>query len=154
MKQTIQQQMRIWGMLCHLSAVAAWVLVIYLVIIGIPLFLPLNVLAPLIVWKYKRRQYPWIDFQGKESLNFQMSLTLYSLIFIIIALCIVFITGGLAFISNSIILLKLVLDCLLTGLFLLTLFALSLQLFVVNFAAMKAYKGQHYRYPFTIRFLR
>ncbi len=154
MKQTSQQQMRIWGMLCHLSAVGAWVLVIYLVVIGIPLFLPLNVIAPFVVWKYKRAQYPWIDFQGKESINFQMSLTLYTLIFIIISLCIVFITGGLALISNSIFLLKLALNCLLTGLFLLTLFALSLQLFVVNFAAMKAYKGEHYRYPFTIRFLR
>lgn len=154
MKQKSQQQMRIWGMLCHLSAVAAWVLVICLVIIGIPLFLPLNILAPLVVWKYKKSQYPWIDFQGKESLNFQMSLTLYTLIFIIIALCIVFVTGGLALISNGIGLFKLALDGLLTALFLLILFALSLQLFVVNFAAMKAYKGQHYRYPFTIRFLR
>lgn len=154
MKQKTQKQMRVWGMLCHLSAVAAWVMVICLVIVGIPLFLPLNILAPLIVWKYKKSKYPWIDLQGKESLNFQMSLTLYSLIFIIIALCIVFITGGLALISNSIILLKMALDYLLTGLFILTLFALSLQLFIVNFAAMKAYKGEHYRYPFTIRFLR
>lgn len=153
LKQKSQKQMRVWGMLCHLSAVAAWVMVISLVIIGIPLFLPLNILAPLIVWQYKKAKYPWIDFQGKESLNFQMSLTLYTLIFIIIALCIVFITGGLALISNSISL-KMALDCLLTALFLLTLFALSLQLFIVNFAAMKAYKGEHYRYPFTIRFLR
>ena len=153
-KQKSQQQMRIWGMLCHLSGAAAWIIVICLVIIGIPLFLPLNILAPLVVWRYKKSQYPWIDFQGKESLNFQMSLTLYTLIFIIVAICIVFITGGLALIGNGIGLIKLVLDYLLTALFLLILFALLLQLFVVNFAAMKAYKGQHYRYPFTIRFLR
>ncbi len=154
MKQTSQQQMRIWGMLCHLSAVIGWLLVIRLVIIGIPLFLPLNILAPLIVWKYKKAQYPWIDFQGKESLNFQMSLTLYTLIFIIISLCIFFITLGLAFITNSGDLLTIALNYLLNGLYLLTLFALLLQLFVVNFAAIKAYKGEHYRYPFTIRFLR
>ena len=154
MKQKNQQPMRIWGMLCHLSGAAAWILLICLVFIGIPLFLPLNILAPLIIWKYKKAQYPWIDFQGKESLNFQISLTLYTLIFIIIALCIVFITGGLALVSNGVDLFKLVLDYLLMALFVLILLALSLQLFLVNFAAIKAYKGEHYRYPFTIRLLR
>ena len=37
---------------------------------------------------------------------------------------------------------------------LLILFKLVLQSFVVTFAAIKAYNGEHYRYPFTIRVLR
>jgi uncharacterized protein len=31
---------------------------------------------------------------------------------------------------------------------------LLLQLFVVSFAAIKAYNGEHYRYPLTMRVLR
>ncbi|MEJ1933853.1 DUF4870 domain-containing protein, partial [Nostoc sp. NIES-2111] len=35
-----------------------------------------------------------------------------------------------------------------------TIALLLLQLFLVTFAATKAYNGEHYRYPFTMRVLR
>ena len=56
-----------WGMLCHLSALA-W-------------FLPFgHVLGPLMVWLLKKEDHPFIDEQGKESLNFQISMTIYALL--------------------------------------------------------------------------
>lgn len=147
--------MRFWGMLCHLSAIAAWMLVIYLLFIGVPLYLPLNILAPLMIWRYKKAKYPWIDFQGKESLNFQISLTLYTLAFIIISLLILVIAFALSIIDNNIFSqVSIIFNGLLFGSLILILAELSFQLFVVNFAALKAYKGEHYRYPFTIRLLR
>ncbi|MEM7554715.1 MAG: DUF4870 domain-containing protein [Cyanobacteria bacterium P01_A01_bin.84] len=155
MRNKFLKQMRFWGMLCHLSAIAAWMLVIYLLFIGVPLYLPLNILAPLIIWRYKKAQYPWIDFQGKESLNFQISLTLYTLVFIIISLLILLVTFGVSIISNNIFTqVQPIFNGLLIGSLILILGELSFQLFVVNFAAIKAYKGEHYRYPFTIRLLR
>ena len=130
-------------------------IIVFLVFLGIPLYLPLNILPPLIIWRFKKSQYPWIDLQGKESLNFQMSLTFYTFIVITISLFIVLTSVSLAVTTNgSINQIKNTLDNLLSILMLLILFKLVLQSFVVIFAAIKAYNGEHYRYPFTIRVLR
>ena len=59
---------RMWGMLCHLSTFAG-----YLVPFG-------NISGPLIVWLVKKDEYAFVDDQGKESLNFQISITIYSLV--------------------------------------------------------------------------
>ncbi|MBN3910867.1 MAG: DUF4870 domain-containing protein [Nostoc sp. NMS1] len=155
MRQKPKQQMRIWAMLCHLSALLGWILLFFLVFIGIPLYLPLNLLAPLIIWRFKKSQYPWIDFQGKESLNFQFSLTLYTLIVIAISLIFLLTSFGLVMTNNgSANEIKKTLDGLLIALASLISFKLILQFFVVTFASVKAYKGEYYRYPFTIRVLR
>jgi uncharacterized protein len=153
MREKTHRQIRIWAMLCHLSALVAWVLLVCLVIIGIPLFLPFNIVAPLLIWRCKKTQAPWIDFQGKESLNFQLSLTIYALIAIIIALFLMFATFGMALTANATgNQVKTILDSLVIVFFALIILMLLLQLFIVTFAAIKAYKGEHYRYPFTIRF--
>ncbi|MEH2368936.1 DUF4870 domain-containing protein [Nostoc sp.] len=155
MKEKTEQQMRIWAMLCHLSALLGWILLCFLVFLGIPLYLPLNVLPLLIIWRFKKSQYPWIDFQGKESLNFQISLTFYTFIVITTSLILILISFSLAMTNNgSINDLKNTLDSLLIILISLILFKLVLQSFLVTFAAVKAYNGEHYRYPFTIRVLR
>lgn len=154
MRENSKQQIRIWAMLCHLSALL-WIPLACLLFLGIPLYMPfLNILGPLIIWQCKKKQDPWIDFQGKEALNFQLSLTVYALIVIVISLFLVLTTFGIALtttlLANH---LKTVLNTLLAvlGIFI-SLIMLS-QLILVNFAAFKAYNGHHYRYPFTIRFL-
>ena len=60
---------RMWGMLCHLSALTLF--------IGIPFG---NVFGPLIIWLVQRNQYPFVDKQGKAALNFQISMTIYLII--------------------------------------------------------------------------
>jgi uncharacterized protein len=155
MREKPKQQMRIWAMLCHLSALLGWILLFFLVFLGIPLYLPLNLLAPLMIWRFKKAQYPWIDLQGKESLNFQISLTLYTLLVIAMSLILLLTSFSLAVTSNgSINEIKTTLDSLLIVLMSLILFQLVLQSFLVTFAAIKAYNGEHYRYPLTIRILR
>ncbi|MCC5647703.1 DUF4870 domain-containing protein [Nostoc sp. CHAB 5824] len=155
MREKPKQQMRIWATLCHFSALLGWILLVLLVFIGIPLYLPLNLLPPLMIWRFKKSQYPWIDLQGKESINFQISLTLYSLVVIAISLVIVLTSFSRAVMSNgSNNEIKDTLDSLLIVLTSLISFKLVLQSFIVTFAAIKAYKGEHYRYPLTIRLLR
>lgn len=154
MREKPKQQMRIWGMLCHFSALLGWILLYFLVFIGIPLYLPLNLLPPLVIWRFRKSQYPWIDFQGKESLNFQITWTLYTLLVMAISLFVVatnFIWLVATNRSNQV---QITLDSLLIVFMPLILLILIGQLFVVTFAAIKAYKGQHYRYPLTIRVLR
>ncbi|HTN29812.1 MAG TPA: DUF4870 domain-containing protein [Pseudomonas sp.] len=56
---------RRWAMLCHYAAFA-WFLV---PMIG-------NVIGPLLVWQLKKDVDPFVDEQGKEALNFQITISL------------------------------------------------------------------------------
>ncbi len=155
MREKPQKKMRIWAMFCHFSALFAWILLFSLVFIGIPLYLPLNVFLPLIIWQFNKAKSPWIDFQGKEALNFQISLTFYTLIIIVISLLVMLLICAIAVntrrAGNE---MKMVLDGLIFVWLSLTTIMLLLQSFLVSFAALKAYNGDYYRYPLTIRVLR
>jgi uncharacterized Tic20 family protein len=91
------------------------------------------VLGPLIVWLIKRGDHPFIDEQGKEALNFQISVTLYTIVgSILLALPIVTIPFA-------------------------WLFAIGMVVFGVVYAVVggiAANQGQHFRYPVTIRFIK
>ena len=57
-----------WAMLCHFSSF-------------IGLIFPFgNFLGPLIIWLIKKEELPFVEDQGKEVLNFQISMTIYLLI--------------------------------------------------------------------------
>lgn len=44
-------------------------------------FIPFgNILLPLVLWMANRRDYAFVDYNGKQALNFQISLLLYSVI--------------------------------------------------------------------------
>src|SRR5215204_5437814 len=59
-------EVRNWAMLCHLSSLAGYFLA------GVVIWT-----APLILWLLKRNDHPFIDEHGKESLNFQITVTIY-----------------------------------------------------------------------------
>ncbi|MFH1878362.1 MAG: DUF4870 domain-containing protein [Candidatus Omnitrophota bacterium] len=87
-----------------------------------------NILAPLLIWLMNREGKPMVDDQGKESLNFQISLFIYTLAGVILSLIIV----GIFF------------------LIVLTLFAVI----QVIKAGISASNGDRYRYPFCIRLIK
>jgi uncharacterized Tic20 family protein len=107
-------QARQWAMLCHYAAFF-WLVA---PLIG-------NVLGPLIVWQLKKDLDPFVDEQGREALNFQIT---YSLAMMV--------CGVLAWIIIGFPLMLLV------GL-------VALVLTVI--AGLKANAGQPYRYPFCLR---
>jgi len=76
----IPEQSRTWAMFCHLSALA-W---IPLAVLGLPLPFA-SILAPLILWAIRREQSEFIDYHGRESMNFQISMFIYGLIIAIVA---------------------------------------------------------------------
>ncbi|HCF49412.1 MAG TPA: DUF4870 domain-containing protein [Syntrophomonas sp.] len=119
---------RNWAMACHLSA--------FLAFTGLPLG---NVLGPLIVWLLRRDQYPLVDEQGKESLNFQISMSIYAVVGLMVA-GILLVT--LVFIPLS----------LLTLLLLGALGVVDMILVVI--ASLNVSNGQPFQYPFTIKFLK
>lgn len=108
---------QIWGMLCHLTALLA--------ITGLPLG---HIIGPLVVWLLKKKAYPFVDEQGKESLNFQISMTVYTLV----AALFIYIKIGLF-----------------------PVFILVIVNFIlVIFASMNAYNGETFRYPLNIRLIK
>lgn len=72
-----------WGMLCHISALAGFV---------IPFG---NILGPLVVWLLKREQSPFVDAHGKAALNFNISYSIYVTILSIVAFVLTFIVIGI-----------------------------------------------------------
>ena len=66
MFDSMSHEEKTWGMICHLSAFA--------------FFIPFgHILGPLIVWLIKKEEFPFVNEQGKEALNFQISITIYSI---------------------------------------------------------------------------
>ncbi len=44
-------------------------------------FIPFgNFIFPLILWTANKKEHPFVDYNGKQALNFQMSMLLYSII--------------------------------------------------------------------------
>ena len=114
---------RTWAMFCHLSGLAGFV---------IPVVLS-GIIAPLIVWQVKKDEDPFIDEQGKEALNFQISIALYATLGV--AACFITCVG-------------VVLVPFLLGI----VYLVNLVLLII--AAIKANNGEHYRYPLSIRFIK
>ena len=106
---------RDWAMFAHLSTFAGH-------------FIPFGHLAgPLIIWCLKKDEMPFVNDQGKEALNFQITMTL-------------------AFIVAGISILILVGIALLPAVWL-------FDVIVTIIAAVKANEGVAYRYPCSIRFV-
>ena len=104
-----------WAMGCHLIALAGFV---------IPFG---NIIGPLVFWLIKKDESEFVDEQGKESLNFQISVSIYAIFAAILVI-------------------------LLVGIFLLVAIGIF-SLVMVIIAGIKASQGEKYRYPLSIRFI-
>lgn len=106
----ISKDARMWAMLCHLLG-------FFTCFIG-----------PLIIWLIKKDEDPFIDNQGKEALNFQITVLIAS------------IASGL-------------LSVICIGVFLAIAVGVVDLIFCIM-AAVKANDGEAYRYPVSIRFIK
>ncbi len=107
------QEERSTAMLCHLTGLLGGF---------IP---PVNIIAPLIIWLLKKDQSPFVNDQGKEALNFQISVTIY----MVISFILLFVLIGIALMA-------------VVGLY---------WLIFGIIATIKANEGVPYRYPFILR---
>lgn len=126
---------RTWSIFCHLSALSVY--------IGVPLG---NILVPLIIWLIKKDELPQVDEHGKQSLNFQISLTIYAIlaaIFFAALIMAAFIIGGEYAPRVIVIFIPL-----------LFIFFVLAHLALTIIGSIKAGEGIVYRYPMAIRFLR
>ncbi|BAZ66022.1 conserved hypothetical membrane protein [Fischerella sp. NIES-4106] len=144
MYNQLDETTRAWGMACHLSALGG-------------LIIPFgSVLIPLIIWLTQKEKHQFINEQGKESVNFQISLIIYILalsfilIFLILLLSLI---SGLISEENSFSFLSIFISLQMLLAFV-SLAIFLFQLIIVIIAAVKAYNGQSYRYPFNLRLLK
>jgi uncharacterized protein len=106
---------RNWAMLCHLSAFAGF-------------FFPFGgIIGPLICWLSRKDDSDWVNINGRNSLNFQLSMLLY----IVLAIPLCFILIGIPIIM-------------LLG---------TLKVICIIIASVKASKGELFRYPLVIPFI-
>lgn len=142
-----QKETRKWAMLCHLSSIFCMLL-----------FSPfLSILGPLCLWQWKKNIDPAIDDHGKESVNFQLSLLIYWIILAILCFLLMSVTCGLVMKSNPTSVesvLSTIGGLLLMGGAVIFVIMGIASFSLVIFASIKASKGEFYRYPFTIRFLK
>jgi hypothetical protein len=112
----LSKDAKMWAMLCHLSALSTFI---------IPFG---SVLGPLIVWQIKKNEFPIVDDQGKEALNFQIT----TMIAAFVSLILVFVAVGIV---------------------LLIAVGITSLVFTI-IAAIKANNGETYRYPFSLRLIK
>ncbi|RYD66924.1 MAG: DUF4870 domain-containing protein [Verrucomicrobiaceae bacterium] len=111
---------RMWAMFIHLSGIVGSLFAIYAI--------PGNLLLPLILWLVKREGAPFINDQGREAVNFQITMTIAGIVCVILFFV-----------------------CVGVPLF----FALGVFSLIVSIiAAVKSNEGVAYRYPLTIRFIK
>ena len=105
-----------WAMLTHLAAFAA-----FLIPFG-------NIIGPLLVWQLKKDLGPFVEKNGKEALNFQITIAIVALV------CTMLMFALVGFILLPVL-----------GLY---------WLILTIIAGVKANDGVTYRYPLTIRFIK
>ena len=102
-------------MLAHLSALAGFI---------IPFG---NVIGPVVVWQIQKDKSAFVDYHGKEAVNFQITMTIayciaLLLIIVVIGVPILVVLGILSVVFSVI-------------------------------AGVKANNGEYYKYPYTFRFI-
>lgn len=108
-----------WAMLCHLTGLLGYVFAGFGSIVG-----------PLVVWIIKKDEMPEVDAHGKEALNFNLSILIYSLMLFVAT----FLTIGMLFPMWGLL--------------------IVFHVVCVIVAALRANRGESYRYPLTLRILR
>lgn len=129
-------------------------------------FIPFgNYLIPIILWGSKKNQSEFIDHNGKQALNFQLSMFLYSITMLIISIPTLLVTLFSNFTINEIERGEFILEHLsssnLTGFAIfaiITVFLLCIlkcvEFFIIIYAAVKSNNGEYYEYPMTIKFIK
>lgn len=112
----IAQEEKTWGMIAHLSSLSGFI---------IPFG---SVLGPLVVWLIKKDTMPFVADQGKEALNFNITVAIAAIVsFILMLVFIGFLLIAVVFVT---------------------------WLVLTILACIESNKGVAYRYPFTLRLIK
>lgn len=112
----INSEEQTFSMLCHLSALSG-------------MLIPLgHIIGPLVFWLIKKDQFAEVDRQGKEALNFQISMTIWM---ILSGILVIIVIGLFALIALGV-----------------------LDLVITIVAAVKSNNGEKFKYPLSLEILK
>lgn len=107
---------RMWAMFTHLSALPG-----SFVVIG-------SIVLPLVIWQIQKEKSAFVDFHGKEAVNFNITIAIAAAVSFLLMLILI-------------------------GIFLIWVVGLVWLVFTI-IAAVKANNGEYYKYPVSIRFIK
>ena len=110
------ERSRFWCVLCHLGALTGYILPFG------------HIVAPLLIWMNTRGKVPGVDRVGRESINFQLTVTLFALIGVMLSVVFV----GLVMLFATVV------------------FHFSMTLY----ASLRAQQGDEFRYPLNLRMIK
>ena len=116
MSSEIKPEERQMAMFTHLAA-----------LFGLVFPLGGNIIGPLVLWLIKKDTMPFVNDQGKEALNFNITVAIFWIVSLILLLIFI-------------------------GYVMMVVLGVLWFVFII-IAAIKSSEGEAYRYPFTIRFL-
>ncbi|NDP27410.1 MAG: DUF4870 domain-containing protein [Flavobacterium sp.] len=125
-----------------------------------------NYIFPILIWSTNKDKSEFVDFNGKQALNFQLSILLYSLVLAVIAIPIFIITvfsniplnailNDHDFVENHLSVENI------SGIVIVAFIAIFIfislkiaEFFLIIYASVKASNGEKYKYPLTIPFIK
>lgn len=124
-----------------------------------------NFIFPTLIWSMKKSESKFIDENGKQAINFQLSLFLYSLVMGIIAVPIflytLFSDVSFEMVNDGEWVINQLSTGRITGLVIIGVVAAFIvfllkiaEFFLIIYAAVKNSNGEHYKFPLTINFIR
>ena len=124
-----------------------------------------NYIFPIVIWSTTRDKSEYVNAQGKQTLNFQLSLFLYTLVLAVVAVPIFFVTilqnSNVALIDSDDFLIRNLNLGNISGMVAVVIIAVILfvfmkiaEFFLIIYASVKASNGEEYNYPLTIPFLK
>jgi uncharacterized Tic20 family protein len=115
--QIVSKRERGWAALCHGAAIAGFIIPF----VG-------NILGPMLIWMLKKDAFPLVDDQGKESMNFQIMM---SILYVASALLLFLVLGLLLLVG--------------LGMY---------SLIMIAIATVRTMRGEIYRYPISVRLIK
>ena len=113
--RVLSEPERNWAMLSHLSAFAGF-------------FFPFGgIIGPLICWLSRKDESEWVNINGRNALNFQLSMLLY----MVLVLPLIFIIIGIPIIA----------------------FLATMKVICIIIGSVKASRGEYFKYPLVIPFI-
>ena len=150
---TVRNNEKNFSTLIHLSALSKY-------------FIPFgNFIFPIVLWSTKKGDSEYIDHNGKQAINFQLSMLTYSLILLVIAVPAffygIFESANLEDINNGKMILRHLAEGNLSNVIIAAIVAGAIygamkiaEFFIIIYQAIKANNGEHIQYPLTINFLK
>lgn len=149
----VTNQVRNYASIIHLSVLSKY-------------FIPFgNYFIPIIMWATRKETSEFTDYNGKQVINFQLSMFLYSLILIIIAvpafLFSLFSNVSFNQFTNGDFIFDKLSTGNLTGIVLIAviasgiyIFSKIIEFFLIIYGAIKTSEGEYFKYPLTINFIK